>query len=62
MPEGAVICAFERNGSPVWLAYADSSKLIDLPVGATEWCDLRGACMAAEGTKVIVGVRPIKIS
>ena len=60
-PEGAVICAFERNGAPFWLAYADSSKLIDLPVGATEWCDLRGACMAAEGTKVIVGVRPIKI-
>ena len=36
--------------------------LIDLPVGATKWSDLRGACMAAEGTKMIVGVRPIKIS
>ena len=61
-PEGAVICAFERDGKPFWLAYADGAKLIDLPVGATQSCDLRGACMTAEGTKVIVGVRPIKIN
>ena len=60
-PEGAVICEFERDGKPFWLAYADGSELIDLPAGATQWCDLRGACVSADGTKVIVGVRPIKI-
>jgi hypothetical protein len=61
-PEGAVICEFERDGRPFWLAYADGAKLIDLPAGATQSCDLRGACMMADGTKVIVGVRPIKIN
>ena len=61
-PEGAVICAFEREGKPFWFAYADGAKLIDLPVGATQSCDLRGACMMADGTKVIVDVRPIKIN
>lgn len=61
-PDGAVICAFERDGRPFWLAYADDNALLDLPEGASTWCDLRGACVPTSGSKVVVGVRPIRIS
>ncbi len=61
-PDGAVVCAFERDGAPFWLAHADGNALVDLPAGASRWCDLRGACAPTSGTKVIVGVRPVRIS
>lgn len=61
-PEGAVICAFSRDGKPFWLAYGDSTELIDAPAGATQWCDLRGVCRPIDGSMVIVGIRPIRIS
>lgn len=61
-PRGAVICRFERDGVPFWLAYSDTVDLIDLPSGASQWCDLAGACRPVDGTKVIVGTRPIRIA
>lgn len=61
-PEDAVICRFERDGHPFWLAYADANQLIDVPAGATTSCDLRGNCAPIIGTKVIVGVRPVHLS
>ena len=60
-PEGAVICEFERDGRPFWLAYGDSTELIEAPEGATQWCDLKGACRTLEDAMVVVGVRPIRI-
>lgn len=61
-PDGTVICEFTRNGSPFWLAYADSTELIDAPEGATRWCDLSNVCRPIDGSMVIVGVRPIRLS
>lgn len=61
-PEDAVICEFQRDGRLFWLAYADGNELIDVPAGATVACDLRGACTPIIGSKVIVGVRPLRLA
>ena len=61
-PEGGVVCEFTRDGSPFWLAYADSDSIIDAPLGATRWCDLRGGCASLDGSKVVIGVEPIRLS
>jgi len=61
-PDGAVICEFTRDGRPFWLAYADSTELIEAPAGASQWCDLRAVCRPLDGSMVIVGIKPIRIS
>ena len=61
-PPGAVVCRFERAGKPFWIAYADHDAVLDVPAGASRWCDLLGRCRATIGTKFVAGVRPVRLS
>jgi len=60
-PEGAVICEFQRDGKPFWLAYADSLELIEAPAAARQYCTLKGQCNALDGSMVIVDLQPIRL-
>ncbi|MFM8352132.1 MAG: hypothetical protein ACKN9D_13835 [Actinomycetales bacterium] len=60
-PEGAVICEFQRDGKPFWLAYADSLELIEAPGAARRYCTLQGECSALDGSMVIVDLQPIRL-
>jgi hypothetical protein len=60
-PEGAVICEFQRDGRPFWLAYADSLEFIEAPGAARSYCTLQGECRPLDGSMVIVDLQPIRL-